>query len=360
MASTNILSSSKSAIGSNINCYFLPKALVKLKLFRAEQLVNGTKKYSFRFEHSIIQTADTRHRYYLTYSASAWTDDTVAVEFTPEGFLKRVQTITEDKTGDILEKLGELGKQLAGVVAGLPEFTDRDMIPEMLVYEVTFDPFISTELEQVNTELSNFKSPHNPAFFPSVEVRLFEEQEAPAIGKAVSNLQNGYGIFAKPMASAEICFKAGKAAERHLFALPHPYKVHLIEITRPRFIKYSFAMEFENGFPKSINIQRPSQLLALVNIPIRVLGAIFSIPSKLIPFNINLDNTKVAAATTQAATAQISQQIDNQAQISTLTQQLQQMKNNPVGGGDTRGAEERSGSGSPRLNPNKKYLGSED
>lgn len=355
MAGTNILISSKSDLGSNINCYFLPKALVQLKVYRAEQLVNGQRKYAFRFEHKITQTADTRHRYYLSYTPSAWTDDQVSVEFTPEGFLRRVQTVTEDKTGDILDKIAELGKQIAQVVTGIPEFVDRGVAPEVLVYEVTFDPFIAKELEQINTELESLKSPASPNFYPAVEIRLIEENENGGMGKLVSNTETGYGIFAKPMAAAELTFKAGRGMERHYITLPHPYKVHLVEITRPRFIKYSFAMDFENGFPKSINIQRPSQLLALMNIPVRFLSTLFSIPSKLLPFNVNLDNTKAAALQSQAAQQQIAQQLDNQAQISQLTQQMQQMKNTQGGAGE-RNLGERSVEGGQILNPNKKYL----
>ncbi|MBX7242696.1 MAG: hypothetical protein K1X92_13215 [Bacteroidia bacterium] len=364
MAIKYILTSSKSSFGSNFNCYFLPKALVKLKLFRAAQVKNGETKYAFRFEHEVIQTADTRHRYYLQYHYNAWTDDSVSVEFTPEGFLSKVHTVSDDKTGEILGKIGELGKQIAQIIGGIPEFVDRDIAREVLVYQVTFDPFISTELEQVNKELESFKSPNNPSFFPSVEIRLFEEQESSmSAGKPVLHTDSGNGIFCKPMAAAELTFKAGKSAERHYVTLPHPYKVHLVEVERPRYIKYEFSMDFDKGFPKSISITRPSQLMAFVNIPVRVLSSIFSIPSKLLPFNVNLDNTKGAAAAATQQTQQIKTQLDNQAQMIQLQQQLSAMKpeNSERGGLSERGGmSERgadSGSRDVVLNPNKKYMG---
>ena len=380
MAIKYILTSSKSAFGSNFNCYILPKGLVKLKLFRAAQVKDGQTRYAFRFEHEIIQTADPRHRYYLQYRYNAWTDDTVSVDFTPEGFLSKVYTLTEDKTGEILGKIGELGKQIAGIISGIPDFVDRDIAREVLVYQVTFDPFISTELEQVNQELERFKSPNNPSFFPSVEIRLFDEQESTmSIGKPILQTDNGNGIFCKPMAAAELTFKAGKSAERHYITIPHPYKVHLVEVERPRYIKYSFTMEFDKGFPKSISLTRPSQLMAFVNIPIKVLSSIFSIPSKLLPFNINLDNTKGASAAGADQVGQIKSQLDNQAQMIQLQQQLSAIKpentrnleTRSVGGND--GANERGGGGGvnergvgggkPKdiiLNPNQFYLGDEE
>ncbi len=363
MAAKYILTSSKFSAGSNFNCYFLPKALVKLKLFRAAILKNGETKFSFRFEHEVVQTADTRHRYYLQYHYNAWTDDTVSVEFTPEGFLSKVHTVTEDKTGEILGKIGELGKQIAQIIGGIPEFVDRDIAKEVMVYQVTFDPFISTELEQINKELESFKSPNNPNFFPSVEIRLIEEQEGGmSIGKPVQQSDKGPGIYCKPMAAAELTFKAGKSSERHYVTLPHPYKLHLVEVERPKYIKYSFSMDFDKGFPKSISITRPSQLMAFVNIPIRVLSSIFSIPSKLLPFNINLDNTKNTAAATAQQTQQISSQLENQAQMIQLQQQLAAMK--PEAEGTSRGGvgERTLGEDTPIqkvLNPKYTYLGDE-
>lgn len=348
-----ILTSSKSSQGSNFNCYFLPKAVLHLKMFRTTlPTASGKNKYAFRFEHNIIQTTDPKNRFYLQYHPNTMTDDSVKVDFTPEGFLHRVETITEDKTGAIIDKLAELGKSVAQVISGIPDFVDRS-VEERLVYEVTFDPFIVTELEAVNQELVSFKSPDFPDFFPSIEVRLFDEQEsAPSAGKAVNSTDFGNGIFCRPLASAEITFKAGKGAERHYVTIPHPYKIHLVEIVRPRWIKYTFSMEFEKGFPKSISINRPSQMLAALNIPVRLLQSIFSIPAKLIPVNINLDNTKQQAA---APVQQIQQQIDNQKQMLDLQQQIANMKPENGGGEGSRSLGERGGNNSG-LNPNRKYL----
>lgn len=378
MAIKTILTSSKSAVGSNFNCYFLPKAMLKLKVFRAEtQTPDGRKRYNFRVEREIIQTADTKHRYYLQYHPNAWTDDSISIEFTPEGFLQKVHTVTEDQTSAIVGKIAELGKLVAQTVAGIPDFVDRSLAEEKVVFEVQFDPFIPTELESVNKELEGLKSKDFPDFFPTIEIRLIEDQDnTPSIGKAVSTTDYGTGIFCKPWAAAELTIKAGRRSERQFFTLPHPFRVHLVEITRPRWIKYTFSMDFDKGFPKAISINRPSQLLAFINMPINVLKTIFSIPAQLIPVKVNLDNTKgnaVAAQTQQLQAA--AQQLDNQAQVAQLQSQLNQMKPeySDNGGNGTRSINPKSGNedtsrdilgGSEptpkKLNPRHNYMSPEE
>jgi hypothetical protein len=321
MALSSIITSSKNPAGSNFNCYFLPKALVKLKVFRATRTVNGETRYSFRFEHEVIHTTDTQHRYYLQYHPSAWTDDTVSVEFTPEGFLSRVHTVTEDQTGAVLEKLAELGKKIAETVAGLPDFVDRDMVIEKLIYEVTFDPTHSAQVEMINVDLEKWKSPAKVRFDwineggggIGIETKSFGSSEKTEVS----------GIFCRPLAAGELSFYTESKAERHYLMIPDTRKVHYVEILRPRWIKFAFSMEFDKGFPKSISVQRPSQALAIVNIPIRILSAIFSIPSKLLPFNINLDNTKGGSGLESAG---VQQQIAQQTQMIDLQKQLQTVK----------------------------------
>ncbi len=373
MAMKTILTSSKSAVGSNFNCYFLPKAMLKLKVFRAETITDdGRKRYNFRAEKEIIQTADTKHRYYLQYHASAWTDDSVSIEFTPEGFLQKVQTVTEDQTSAIIGKIAELGKLVAQTVAGIPEVIDRSIAEERVVFEVQFDPFIPTELESINKELEGLKSKDFPDFFLTIDIRLIEDQDAtPSIGKAVSTTDYGSGIFCKPWAAAELTIKAGKRSERQFFTLPHPFRVHLVEIARPRWIKYTFSMDFDKGFPKAISINRPSQLLAFINMPINVLKTIFSIPAQMLPVKINLDSTKGAAVAAQTQQLQAAaQQVENQSQMAQLQAQIQMnnMKPEYNGGNDTRNIGERglddtsrdilggNDRGNLRLNPKHQYL----
>lgn len=356
--------------------------MLKLKVFRAEtDTADGRRRYNFRVEREIIQTADTKHRYYLQYHANSWTDDSVSIEFTPEGFLQKVQTVTEDQTSAIIGKIAELGKLIGQVVSGIPDFVDRGLAEEKVVFEVQFDPFIPTELESINKELEGLKSKDFPDFFPIIDIRLIEDQDAtPSIGKAVSTTEQGMGIFCKPWAAAELTIKAGKMSERQFFTLPHPFRVHLVEIARPRWIKYTFSMDFDKGFPKAISINRPSQMLAFINMPINVLKTIFSIPAKLIPFNINLDNTKGAAVAAQTQQLQAAaQQVQSQAQVAQLQSQISQMKPemggdgwaddgqgqrsiNPRGGDEDTSRDILGGGGERkrRLNPKHSYLSPEE
>ncbi|MFN0200487.1 MAG: hypothetical protein ACKVTZ_03155 [Bacteroidia bacterium] len=303
-----------------------------LKLTVTAKVLND-KILSYKIDHEKVLIADPAHRYYLTFNASAWSDDTVKIEFSPEGFLKRIETITDDKTGAIIEKLAELGTKIAEAAAMIPEFVDRDMVETKMMYTTVFDPFNLVEMQRVNQELAAINKS------VSVEVRLIDVADIDD-KKGVINFDKPVGgIYARPIASAELTMKAGTSIQRHLFTLPHPLKVHFVAMTRPRFIKSSFSMDFDMGFPKSIAVQRPSQLLSILQVPINVLSTILALPSKLIwgngtPFQNNNNAANVA-------TAQIQQQLDSQKSMLQLQQELSSLKTqqgNAGGGGQaTRG-----------------------
>lgn len=327
MSISNILTSSKSAIGSNFNCYFLPKMMLKLTV---NAKVLNDKILSYKIDHEKVLVADPAHRYYLTFNASAWSDDTVKIEFSPEGFLKRIETITDDKTGAIIEKLAELGTKIAEAVAMIPEFVDRDMAETKMIYTTVFDPFNLVEMQRVNQELAAINKT------VSIEARLIDVADIDD-KKGVINFDKPVGgIYARPIASAELTMKAGTSIQRHLFTLPHPLKVHFVALTRPRFIKSSFTMDFDMGFPKSIAVQRPSQLLSILQVPINVLSTILALPSKLIwgngtPFQNNNNNAA------NVANAQIQQQLDSQKSMLQLQQELSVLRAQQGNIGNTSG-----------------------
>jgi hypothetical protein len=353
MAISNIISSYKSAVGSNFNCYFLPKAMFKI-IVKQTILANG-KSGGFSFDYEKIMAPDPNHRYYLRYNSSIWTDDTVKIEFAPEGYLKRIETVTDDKTAAIVEKLAELGSKLAEAAAMIPEFVDRDISVVRTIYAVAFDPFNPMEMQRVNEDLASI----HPQL--SVEIRLIDVADKDEKGKVVQNFDKpALGIYCKPIATAEFSIKTGVSVQRDLVTLPHPFKVHLVEITRPRFIKATFSMDFEMGYPKTISIQRPSQLLTLLESPIKVLSTIMAIPSKLIQLRINLSNDKSNQANSQTQLQyQLQQQLDAQKGMAQMQQELAAMKAQNGGGGTRKLApkdnfnEDESDTGTRTLGPKK-------
>lgn len=300
------------------------------KIIVKETILSNGKSGGFSFDYEKIMVPDPNHRYYLRYNSSIWTDDTVKIEFAPEGYLKRIETITDDKTAAIVEKLAELGSKLAEAAAMIPEFVDRDMgATQRTLYVVTFDPFSPMEMQRVNEDLA--------AIHPqlSVEIRLMDVADKDEKGRVVTNFDKpALGIYCKPIATAEFSIKTGRSVQRDLVTLPHPFKVHLVEITRPRFIKATFSMDFEMGYPKTISIQRPSQLLTLLESPIKVLSTIMAIPSKLIQLRINMSNEKSSHANSQTQLQyQLQQQLDAQKGMVQMQQELAALKAQGGGGG---------------------------
>jgi hypothetical protein len=296
----NILSSSVSPEGSNFYCYHLPKGMLHIKVSEIWQ----NNSQSFRLEHNTQLIPDPDNRYYLRYNTSSLSEDDVVVEFTPLGFLKSVTTVSEDKTAEVAEKIGELITDVAEA-ATVPGAVGRDLgmrRPDSVrvVYDVVFDPFDTTEVGRVSKELQSY---HPELKFGIKRIRKSKDPETPIDPGSVANA----GIFFKPPEPCEITFSLGEnSMERYLVNLPHPERIHYIEVPRARFVKTSFDIQFHetDAYPVKIHINKPSQALALIEVPIKFLAAIISIPAKLFQFRVNLSNEKVKALQSESQLSQ--------------------------------------------------------
>ena len=118
-------------------------------------------------------------------------------------------------------------------------------------------------------------------------------------------------------------------------------------------------MDFEMGYPKTISIQRPSQLLTLLESPIKVLSTLMAIPSKLIQLRINMSNEKSNQANSQTQLQyQLQQQLDAQKGMAQMQQELAAMK--AQNGGGTRSLEPRTPKDNFDEEENERSVGTRD
>lgn len=247
-------------------------------------LVNrgGLDSYEIEVEESHMPDPD--QRFFFHYHQNAYTDDKIQVEFSKEGYLKRLSTTVEDKTGEIIEKVLSAGEE---VVKATTFFRGEGA---RVVYEATIDPFDAASLERVHRDLGALKIDYRLEMVP-----LRKREDTPAAYDASAG--SLLGVFCRPQEPFEVIVKKGDMERRKLVMLHHPDLIHFIELPAVRFVSTSFVLECnESGYPVKMELTKPSQALAAIDLPLKVLRALIALPSKLFQFRINYNNEKAQVA----------------------------------------------------------------
>lgn len=279
-----ILSSTKGAQDGNLHCYHLPKGIVHFFIKR----ISGSAGKFYVIETPTVELVpDWNHRYFFQYTPSSFTDDDLTLEFSDQGFLRRVHTLIDDQTDEFIEKIGELATTAIEAAVTLPgAFKTRGMTgaTEELVYEARLDPFREEEVKAMNLDLSSFIDP-NLSFSASVPDPVNYQPDP-------NRTANQQAIYSRPPVLAEINLHNGAMVDRKTIRLPHPYLTHVVEIPRAPFVKTEFLIEFNDmAYPTLINIKKPSTAMAIIQVPINILNALIALPAKLFSFKFNFDNS---------------------------------------------------------------------
>lgn len=232
---------------------------------------------------------DPLHHYFFRYQPSAFTNDQLTLEFSPEGFLRRVSTVIEDQTGEFIKRIGELGSTLATSLG-----TTRELAPAEVkdLFNGQIDPFDEKVMEAINKGLQQQVGGMTlSARMLGVEVSATEGPQS-----------NASGIYYKPLGTCELTLSYDGGSTSTTARIPHPHLLGFITIPQGAWVKNTFEVTFdETGMPATINLQKPSTALAAVEVPINILKAIIAIPTQLIQLRVNLQNTRQQALTDQLA-----------------------------------------------------------
>lgn len=310
-----ILTSTASPANSNFHYYHLPKGMIKVSVTRTQQ-PGGRLVHNIVAAETVIP--DPAHRYFFTYHANAFSDDRIDIQFSKDGFLKRIDTTMEDKTGAIVEAVVDAVAEVAKGAVGLRSLEGK----EEQLFEETIDPFDEAAMRRLNDVMQAIGAGFEVALKP-----LHQAEETAAASEAVDPeiANRRFGVFCRPLEPYEFIVKLGDQERRQLLMLPHHQTVHFVEIPYANFVTNKFTMEFnEKGYPLSIHVEKPSQALAIIELPLRVLKAILEIPAQLFQFRINYNNQRVQTLQSeQTLQAAIQQKEANEQR---LREELEQTK----------------------------------
>lgn len=273
--------------------YFLPKGIVDLTI-KSNSTVDKDGKPTGNLAVSLSIDAvkylpDPFYHYNVNINHDSFYDDDISVAVDEKGLLKSVNSITTDRTADIIQKIAEAPTQILKVTF-LPEK------PRVTKFDIKFsiDPDSAVDRARLNEHLANID--------PRIQFRAQPIVSIPS-GRSKQHPDCGIHIcFRTAMPYALELFTAEGSdvvvVARQIAILPNRHVVGQIPITRAPFVKKDFKLAFTNGMLTSVSLNNPSEVLGFVQIPITVAKAIVSIPSAMLQFKttqITADNNLLAA-----------------------------------------------------------------
>lgn len=256
--------------------YFLPSGKIHI------QVLKGDSDYALKFVETIL-VPDHSEVFLLDYKNSAVSDDTLTIKLTPDGLLSKVETKAADKTGEIIIKLAEVGKEVAKAAAYVSSVGEK---PEV-IRDLTFS---SSDVNAINAELAKI---------PGANLQINLD---PLASLASTITGESKGICFRPQTPFKLGFvKNNELIEQRILLLPDRAPRVCMPLERAPFVSKVTNLSFEKGILTEVHIEKPSEALAFMEIPLSIAKMLASLPAELLQLKINYSNREKELATAQKA-----------------------------------------------------------
>lgn len=219
----------------------------------------------------------------LHYDPDVFSHDKLTVDVDSNGLLEKVSIDVKDRTGEFIVKLAELVKEgaKASVSLGSPAST------------------VKFENNKVTREITVFVDPLEPgnyAYFGGLAILNVTGFET--IGTSDVPATECTNEICYPMlVPRKLSLSAGKSLiEERVVIVPDPRRLVKIDLKRASFVQKTLTATFENGLLTKLDLDKPSEALSFIQVPIDVLKAIASIPAELIQLKIDTSKNNAALA----------------------------------------------------------------
>ncbi len=285
-----------------VGTYYLPKSLIEVTVKK-----QGT---GIKFEAKGVEVPDTKARYQLAFNPSIVSDDQFCVVRTDTGLLKQLTFITSDKTTDIAVNIAEL---LVRVFAPVPSGTIGraaknfgDLAEGAVIVTVTFDPLDKSSTGVASRQLRDaLKAYGKEGYWLAMDQKdteILEKNYTPPGS-------NSGMVFVRTKTRMPVYMT--KNGERIAIAYPSvvlPNSTSTVDIRRAFGVEKVTDIRFSNGVLVGLKIRKPSEALAVVETPLRILDRILSIPAGF--FAKAFGSSEVDRAKNEAAQAKLKTQLD--------------------------------------------------
>lgn len=277
---------------------------LKKLLETAQAAPEGTCGYSAKLE-LLPAHGDRTMRFVAKPRHNALRDDSTKLSVTTDGLLSSSNVIAADRTGDIIVEIAGAIAGISGMPVGTQGLTGGAPAISCNQYRklvTIFDPAKSTDYEKANRDLSDAGYPLRLAWMNEPSGGEVPGQLPTPMAKDV--------IFYRTPLPAQIrisecpavgCTSGDVVIEDLLVSIPQAGPISYIPQRSSAFVRTVNDVQFENGVIKSWSADRPSEVLEVVRLPVRILTAIVSVPANLIQLRVNHDTQAKNLAEIQAA-----------------------------------------------------------
>ncbi len=314
---SGIIQSKKEPASSTTGIFYcLPKGIVQLKF-----MPSGSKDDKPLLQIITKYVPDPELRFNLYYKKNTAYDDNINICVSKEGLLKSVDVTTEDRTKDVIVTVVETAKEIAKFVMAFPggELRGKDS-SQIRYFDIAFDPkdFIVDGKGEAKLQTSEAGEKLQGVGIRELKIiRMFDFSKVKVADADTENNHNG--VFYKPLLPYKLSFdhsvtlnsptedkKTVKSTEyvNHyelIVFLPNEAPVVAVDVERAFFVKKVTKLAFADGILESVQIAKPSELLASARLPLEIVKSITSIPSEIIQLKIDYssDNRKLYEAQKQ-------------------------------------------------------------
>ncbi|MEL6627266.1 MAG: DUF5675 family protein [Bacteroidota bacterium] len=287
----HLIYSTQSPDAGNLHYYHLPKGWLHVQL--VEQTIQGESKVSLRLTEKTLP--DPAQLYFLQYESNYTSQDTLSVQFQPQGYLKSISTHKEYPKNE--EGLGDFAG--GGAMPSFPDQTARSIGPapqknfgfgtERSLLETLIDPFDAETLEELNKALESLA--------PGTKISFEGKTHFQALGQSKgAEGEKKPGIFCRQVVAFPITTSVNNVASQKIIHLPHPERTHFIEVPAISGTDNKLDIQFDDlGFPTAINLEKGSQAEAILTSPLRVIRSIFGVINEVFQLRIDLRDKATSA-----------------------------------------------------------------
>ncbi len=290
--------------------YYLPKKVINVRITQA------TASKHFVLTLGGPKAVPDRQGYCLDYLGSPTSEDTVEIVRESNGLLKKVSSITADKSKEIAVAVLDIGLIAA---TGNPLFTRRGFRTpqgESLIAEFDLDPFDAPVLDEINTTLTGYGycvlvehhmvaqrrlDPHSYCDNPRRYAKKAVIQ-APSFAPVVVPPEEGQrGILYRPDMTHQVAVlrkrDPGSRERWHIYQtkqleMPNVSPVFSIPVDRSFFVTRTAKLDFKDGVLQDVTIEKPSEALAVSELPLKIAQAIAKIPGEIVKVRISATNNR--------------------------------------------------------------------
>jgi hypothetical protein len=290
----------------------------------------STLAYSVTVEPVI--SPDPSFLYALKFTHSKASSDTWGITVDPtNNFLQTVNATNADQTIQIVENLARTAATIYSLGAGAPLgglSVNPGMVPRVAVakpailrpfpgrVEIFFDPTSSDDMARATSELTDIFVEKNGSTDDEAAtlcpIRLSVTFNNQAVSQQTADYLKTHrpdqakGLLYRPMLPYVLQIhnshgERGTNLVQYLIRSPNAAPVFSLPVDRAVFVTRTTSINFNNGFLQGVNYNNPSQLSALLGLPLTVIGDIFSTVTNVLQLRFNIATGQNNIAAQQAA-----------------------------------------------------------